>query len=95
MSLFGDPKSPTNSLTYANAMKLKTAREAYLATGKNGRERRELTVSFFSSESAKVWGASALTAHRLASVPSFGAGSAAVRHSSVSQLGAGKKPYES
>jgi hypothetical protein len=53
VGLFGDPKSTTNQNTYASAMQLKGVREELLGKGQKG---VELSVLFFDSETAKVWG---------------------------------------
>jgi hypothetical protein len=53
VGLFGDPTSPTNRLTFMNVMQLRAARAKLLAEGRRG---QELSVTFFSSESAKAWG---------------------------------------
>lgn len=53
VGLFRDPKSPGNAAIYSNALQLQARRKELLAQGRKG---HELTVIFFDSESARVWG---------------------------------------
>lgn len=53
VGIYGDPKAAANQVTFMNVMHIKGIREKLLDEGKKG---KELSVIFFDSASAKVWG---------------------------------------